>query len=106
DPKSGLLGAAQLTPGTVSDQFLAPDEFHWFRFHATKDSRYTFQTTLETVSQVALGLFDADGNHMWVWNAGYADPTGAFRWVAPQSGDFYVEVGGYSAGSYELTMIE
>ena len=73
-----------------------------FVFEAEKGALYRVDVTLGTLSYPGLTLYDADGRKL-AYPYGSL-PASRIFWQAPSSGDHYVAVGGYGAGSYALTI--
>ena len=77
-----------------------------FAFEAQEGVIYQVDVALGTLEDSRLELQDADG-----WRLEYNDDFGDSRasslvWRAPSSGEYYVAVGGYGAGSYTLTITQ
>ena len=80
------------------------DEVDYFVFEAVGGEFYEMTVSPGTLEDPTLALFDAD-----VWQLDYDDDWGGslaprLFWEASGTGFFYVEVGGYGAGSYTLTI--
>ena len=76
----------------------------YFRFTTEAGVIYQIDVALGTLGDSYAALRDSDD-----WELAYSDDFGdslASRivWGAPESGDYYVEVGGYDTGSYTLTI--
>ena len=76
----------------------------YFRFTTEAGVIYQIDVALGTLGDSYAALRDSDD-----WELAYSDDFGdslASRivWEAPESGDYYVEVGGYDTGSYTLTI--
>ena len=76
----------------------------FFVFHAVEGERYELNVEPGTLGDPTLALYDADGT----WLDGDDDSGDSLAplvyWEAPSAGTVYVEVGGFGAGSYTLTI--
>ena len=73
-------------------------------FDAVEGEVYQIDVAPGTLEDPTVALYDADG-----WQLDYDDDSGdslapRLLWPASSSGPLYVEVGGYGAGSYTLTI--
>ena len=76
----------------------------FFVFDAVEGEVYQIDVEPGTLEDPTVALYDADG-----WQLDYDDDSGdslapRLLWPASSSGPLYVEVGGYGAGSYTLTI--
>ncbi len=80
------------------------DDSDLFVFEAVEGEFYLLYVSGGSLADPTLALYDADG----VWLDGDDDSVGYLEpllfWEASGTGSFHVEVGGYSAGSYTLTI--
>ena len=79
-------------------------DLDYFRFTAEEGQLYQIGVSLGTLPDSYLELLDSDD-----WSLAYNDdhgnsPASRIFWEAPASGDYYLLVGGYGAGSYTLTV--
>ena len=79
-------------------------DIDFFRFQAEQGQSYQIDVALGTLEDSIVELYDVDWSFLDT-NDDYAD-TNASRlyWEAPSSGERYVLVGGYSTGTYTLTV--
>ena len=79
-------------------------DIDFFRFQAERGQSYQIDVALGTLDDSMVDLYDVDWSFLDS-NDDYAD-TNASRlyWEAPSSGERYVLVGGYSTGTYTLTV--
>ena len=105
DHADSLEGA---TAARVGEAFLGTlnygGDVDYFAFDAVEGEVYQIDVEPGTLGDPTLALYDADG-----WQLDYDDDSGdslapRLLWPASSSGPFYVEVGGYGAGSYTLTI--
>ena len=76
----------------------------FFVFDAVEGEVYQIDVAPGTLEDPTVALYDADG-----WQLDYDDDSGdslapRLLWPTTSSGPLYVEVGGYGAGSYTLTI--
>ncbi len=97
-----------VVPGVVTQSLDFAGDVDWYSFTAVAGTHYEFATSLGTLPDSILRLYDTDG----VTQLAFNDDTGGgsaslISWVAPSSGTYFVEVSGYrlSIGSYSLTSI-
>jgi hypothetical protein len=94
------------TPGIIE----IPGDKDWFRFPATADRSYTFETTLGTLRDTTLALYGPDG----VTQLEFDDDGGPGRasridWTAPATGSYFLEVrafDGAATGSYTVKITQ
>jgi hypothetical protein len=80
------------TRGDPSDPG-APGDRDWFSFVAVEGVTYRFWTTLETLTDSRLWVYDRDGINPLVFNDdGPATKASFIRWKAPKNGTYYVVV--------------
>ena len=78
----------------------------YFSFQAEEGERYQIDIELRTLEDSELTLYNAGGWEL-AYNDDYGDSLASrIAWTAPESGEFYVEVGAYDAtgGTYALTI--
>ena len=98
-------GATGVTVGSEVEGTLEYEgDVDVFRFKAEEGQLYQLDVALGTLGDSRLELLDSDE-----WRLEYNDDHGGslasrIVWPAPESGDFYVVVGGFGAGSYTLTV--
>ena len=112
EPGSGMTAdfvpedAAPLVVGEgVEEELESEFDVHLFRFTAEAGQTYRIDVTHGTLEDAYVDLLDSDG-----WVLEFSDDSDdslepqSIVWEAPSAGEFYVEVGGYGAGSYTLTV--
>jgi hypothetical protein len=80
------------------------DDIDVFVFEAVDGELYEIRVSAGTMDDPTVTLYDADGLQL-AYNddsAGSLEPL--LYWQAPSTDPFYLEVGGYGAGSYTLTI--
>ena len=84
------------------------DDLDYFRFNATSGKSYTIETTLGTLTDSVLWLYNSSGLEL-----DYDDDDGVglaskISWNCNQTGSYFASVGGYGAstGSYSLRITE
>ena len=99
-------GAATATPvsvgSSISGDIEVSGDVDWFSFHAEAGTSYRFDTTLFTLYDSWVTIYDQDGQTALASGGGYGS---ALAWSAPTSGTYYVNVSGYfeiDTGTYEL----
>ena len=76
----------------------------YFRFTAEGGQLYQIDVSLGSLPDSYLELRDSDGRRLES-NDDHGDSSASrIVWEAPASGDYYLVVGGYGAGSYTLTV--
>jgi subtilisin-like proprotein convertase family protein len=95
-------------PSTTGGEVESSFDVDWFKFTAVSGTMYQFDTVLGTLPDSELRLFAPDGTT----ELAYDDDGGPgfasrINWMAPASGDYYLEVGGYGSdfGTYSLTTL-
>ena len=105
DHADSLEGA---TAARVGEAFLGTlnygGDVDYFVFDAVEGEVYQIDVEPGTLEDPTLALYDADG-----WQLDYDDDSGdslapRLLWPTSSSGPLYVEVGGYGAGTYTLTI--
>ena len=96
------------TPITVGEQIAGEleynDDFDVFRFTAQEGQLYQIDVALGTLEDSYLEVYDADSTEL-AYNDDYGESLASrILWEAPESGQFYVAVGGYGVGAYTLTI--
>ena len=76
----------------------------YFRFTAEGGQLYQIDVSLVSLPDSYLELRDSDGWSLESNDDHGDSPASRVFWEAPASGDYYLEVGGYGAGSYTLTV--
>ena len=102
------VGADEAIPATVGEpvQGVLDDggDRDFFVFRAEQDQLYRIDIELGTLGDSIATLYDAD-QMLLAYNDDSADSLASrIVWMAPSSGDYYVEVSGYDTGSYTLTV--
>ena len=102
---ASAIGVGADTQGSLDYE----DDVDFFRFTATAGQLYQIDVALETLDDSEATLLNSDG-----WGLTYNDdhgeaPASRIVWAAPDSGDYYVEVGAAwgardGTGSYTLTI--
>ncbi|MGQ9573785.1 MAG: S8 family serine peptidase [Thermoguttaceae bacterium] len=97
-----------VVPGVVSGLIGTSGDQDWFAFQATAGRSYVFQTTLVTLADSVLWLFDQDGTTLLASNDDWGTSWASrIAWRAPASGTYYVAVAAYGSwhtGSYRLSL--
>ena len=105
DHGNDAAGATGVTVGSEVEGDLEYDgDVDVFRFTAEEGQFYQLDVALGTLVDSRLELLDSDE-----WRLEYNDDHGGtlasrIFWEAPVSGDYYVAVGGFGAGSYTFTV--
>ena len=106
DHGDDIQDATTIAVGAAAEGALDYDgDTDLFRFTAQAGQFYQIDVNLGTLDDSVVGLLDADG-----WSLAYNDDHGGsyasrIIWEAPESGDYYAGVSGYSGtGSYTLTV--
>ena len=104
----GEFSAEEATPAAVGEPIEgaldSADDTELYVFEAVEGEFYELRVEPGTLEDPTVALYDPDG-----WQLDYDDDSGGglaprLFWSAESSGPFYVEVGGYGAGSYTLTV--
>ncbi|MEZ6119467.1 MAG: trypsin-like serine protease [Pirellulaceae bacterium] len=76
----------------------------WFRFSATADTDYSLYTSLDSLSDSILDLYDANGNEIATDNNSGFGFASLIEWTAPADGEYYLRArgGNNSVGSYDV----
>ena len=97
-------GPADATPVAVGDVIGARidygDDLDWFAFDATASGRYTFETSLISLPDSVLYLYDQDGTTILELNDDISwpdNPGSRIAWIAEGTGTYYLEVTAYSS---------
>lgn len=103
--------SGRATPVSVNTTVPGDLELHgdvdWFAFTAVAEVTYIIDTTLGTLQDSILILYDQDGQSELQENDdGGPDRASRLFWTAPASGNYFVEVSGYGSiiGSYTLSV--
>ena len=76
----------------------------YFRFTAQAGRFYQIDVELGTLDDSYLVLLESDGWHLADNDDFGGSLASHIAWAAPESGDYYLVVGGYGEGSYTLTL--
>jgi hypothetical protein len=93
-------------PSTSGGVIETAGDLDWFSFSATQGTKYEFATTLLTLADSQLALYDTDGVSQLAFDDdGGPGPASLIDWTAPASGTYYVAANGFSAdtGAYTLS---
>jgi hypothetical protein len=96
------------TPSTTDGNLEVAGDNDYFRFTAVSGSTYSFMTSLGSLTDSTLRLYDTDGQTQLAYNDDGLNVGLASRiddWIAPTSGTYYLEVQGYNntrSGTYDL----
>ena len=107
DHANSIDGATRAAVGDAvqgSIEYEGDDDF--FAFEAVEGESYQIVVELKTLSDSWLALYDA-GYEEQAYNDDYEDTMASqIIWEAPDSGEYYIAVGGYEyeTGSYTLTL--
>ena len=94
---------------TVAGNIDFGSDADWFVFSAVADTIYVFETTLGTLPDSVLTLYDASGAYIDYDDDGGVGYASRLFWNATTTGDVYVEVGAYSSlqtGTFQLSVDE
>ena len=98
------VGVPSLTSGNIG----TTTDTDWFRFSATAGTQYTFETTLQTLSDSVLALYDTNGTTSLAENDdGGVNRGSKITWTVPATGTYYLQVKSYSSsytGTYTLSV--
>jgi hypothetical protein len=105
DHADSLAGATEVGTGSAVDGVLDYDgDVDFFVFDAVEDELYELSASPGTLADPTLTLYDADGLQL-DYNDDYKDSLAPRLYRRAEStGPLYVEVRGYGAGSYTLTI--
>jgi hypothetical protein len=103
--------SGRATPLSVNAPLPGDLELHgdvdWFLFAAVAGETYVIDTTLATLDDSVLALYDRDGqSKIQEDDDGGPNRASKLFWTAPESGDYFVEVSGYGStiGTYTLSV--
>ena len=93
---------------SIAGELEYDDDLDVFRFSAQEGQLYQIDVALGTLEDSVAGVFDTeiieDGLEL-AYNDDYGESLASrILWEAPESGQFYVAVGGYGVGAYTLTI--
>ncbi len=95
-------------PNAVSGTIGAGGDQDWFAFQAVAGRNYVFQTTLGTLADSTLALYDRNGTTRLAYNDDWGSSYASrIAWRAPAGGTYYLAVAAYSpsqSGSYQLRL--
>jgi len=95
-------------PSAVSGTIGAGGDQDWFALQAVAGRSYVFQTTLGTLVDSTLALYDRNGTTRLAYNDDWGSSYASrIEWRAPASGAYYLAVAAYSpsqSGSYVLRL--
>ena len=98
-----LISVDKAVEGTIDNLF----DYDFFLFQAEEGQTYVIEVALGTLTDSAVGLYDAGGD-VEVWNNDYGDSLGSrIKWTARASGDYFLTVEGFdvdSSGTYTLAL--
>jgi len=78
-----------------------------YSFSAKKGSLYSFQTNLVTLEDSTLTLYDSDGQYIDENDdVSDEDYSSMLEWTAEKDGIYFIVVGGFGGGSFELSAYE
>ena len=100
--------AAGATPATAGEPIGGVVDYYgdldFFAFEAEQGLTYEIDVTLGTLDDSTVALYTADAEFL-AYNDDTDDSLAShITWLAPNSGEHLVEVGGYGTGSYTLTI--
>ena len=92
------------TAGDIEDGF----DYDYFVFEALEGREYRVDVALVTLADSLLTLYGSDGSHLAQDDDSGEDFASRIEWVAPASGNYFLEVthAGFGSGTYTLTVIE
>jgi subtilisin family serine protease len=108
DHGNSAAAATPLTlPAGVAGMIGTLGDVDWFKFQAVAGKSYVFSTTLGTLADSVLSLYNTNGVSQLAYNDDAQAGTTASRisWTAPAAGTYYLAVGGYGSrytGTYTL----
>lgn len=95
-----------LVPSSTKGNIESAGDHDWFQFNASQGVTYTLETELGTLPDSVLRLIGPDGLAQLAMNDDtVAGPASSIQWTAPDSGAYYLDVGGYGnsdLGNYLL----
>ncbi|MFV2068545.1 MAG: GEVED domain-containing protein, partial [Pirellulales bacterium] len=94
-------------PSSTGGDLEVSADIDWFNFNAASGDEYTFETTLGTLADSTLTLFDTNGTtELDFDDDGGAGLASKIVWTAPANGTYYVQVDNYSTqtGTYTLDL--
>ena len=111
DHSNSSVGATMLPiDGMVNGEIGAEGDVDYFQFDAVAEATYRFSTSLTTLTDSTLTLFDTDGTTQLDFDddsgTGFASEI---SWVAPTSGTFFLAVaadGGTATGTYGIEGVQ
>ena len=96
------VAVPSVTPGEIE----LPADVDFFSFSAAVGSEYEFETTLNTLGDSTLTLYDTDGvTQLDFDDNGGTGTASLITWIAPSSGTFFLKVdesGNDDVGTYSL----
>ena len=109
DHGNSIAAATQLSTGsTVGGELEQSGDVDWFSLDLTAGVNYELETTLNTLDDTILTVFDSHGRDLLSNDDAGDTAASKVRWEPALSGTYFVEVKGYSdaKGSYTLTAEE
>ena len=105
---SAATALSVLVPSTNAGTIDPGTDVDWFRFSAVGATQYTFETSLGTLPDSRLELFDANGVSLAENDdIGGGNRASKIIWTSPGSGTYYLRVrpfGTYQTGTYTLSL--
>ena len=94
---------------TYSSDIEVGGDIDFFAFPVVKNNGYVLETTLGTLSDSFLHLYDGSGTQLASADQGGVGNASKISWVADSSGTYYAQVRGYSGsqfGTYGFSVTE
>ncbi len=102
----GIVDATHLDVNdTIVGNIESFGDLDWFSFDAQRGVHYNFGTFLDGLEDSVLTVYDQNGVQVVSFDADGGPGLASFTsWIAPETGTFYVEVGGFgnALGGYQL----
>lgn len=106
DHGDGADAATRVTlPTSVEGEILSPDDVDWFVFSAVEGMTYGIDTSLDTLADSTLRVFDSTGKSQLAFDDdGGQGLASRLVWRAASEADYFVEVAGHrkAVGTYKL----
>jgi murein DD-endopeptidase MepM/ murein hydrolase activator NlpD/Ca2+-binding RTX toxin-like protein len=108
DDHGDSASAATILQPTTAGSLETPGDVDWFRFEAAAGQRYVFETTLDSLPDSVLTLYDTDGATTLAKDDDGGDGYASrIEWTALGDGTYFVQVAAYGTeqtGRYSLAV--
>ena len=97
--------ATAIGPGVFTGSLEIPADTDWFSFTGFQGAEYVLETTLDSLQDSVLRIYDTDGTTVLVENDDFNGLASRIEWTAPRFGTYYASVLSYdgnSNGTYRL----